>query len=43
MPGRVTYSQKSYSEALQEAMQAEREQEIAKPTVGSTFYVLQAQ
>ena len=38
MPGRVTYTQKSYSEALQEAMQAEREQEIAKPTIGSTFF-----
>ena len=37
-PGRVTYTAKSYSEALQQQMQAEREQEIAKPTVGTPFF-----
>ena len=37
-PGRVTYTQKSYSEALQQQMQLEREQEIAKPTVGAPFF-----
>ena len=37
-PGRVTYTQKSYSEALQQQMQLEREQKIAKPTVGTPFF-----
>ena len=37
-PGRVTYSAKSYSEALQQQMQLEREQKIAKPSIGSPFF-----
>ena len=37
-PGRVTFTQKSYSEGLQQQMQLEREQEIAKPSVGSPFF-----